>query len=141
VADPVSWLLISTGWDVVAADGSKAAEVDEVLGDRTADIFDGLAVSTSALGKPRYLPAEAVTAITEGRVSVSLARDEIAALDEYLMPATSLEVEPSSHGGTSESIRAEARKLEGEALAPVHSHERPVGIWRRIVLYFRRQER
>ena len=32
------------------------------------DIFNGLAVSTSLLGKPKYVPAERIAALTEGRI-------------------------------------------------------------------------
>jgi hypothetical protein len=38
----VSWFSIRPGWKVFAADGSKAGEVDEVVGDEESDIFDGL---------------------------------------------------------------------------------------------------
>src|SRR5437667_12142059 len=68
VADPVSWLMIRGGWKVVAADGSEVGEVDEVAGDDTEDIFDGLAIATSSFGKPRYVPAEQVAGITQGVV-------------------------------------------------------------------------
>ena len=44
MADPVSWLLIEPGWEVVDADGERIGKVDEVLGEREADIWDGLTV-------------------------------------------------------------------------------------------------
>ena len=88
MADPVSWLMIETGWKVLAADGSEVGEVDEVAGDDTEDIFDGLAIATTALGKPRYVPAEQVTQITDGVVHLSLTPEQVSALGEYLEPAT-----------------------------------------------------
>ena len=72
MGDPVSWLMIEPGWKVYASDGTELGQVDEVTGDDNADIFDGLAVAASALGKPKYVPAENVTTITEGRVDLSL---------------------------------------------------------------------
>jgi hypothetical protein len=36
---------------VLAADGGELGEIDEVAGDDNEDIFDGLAVATSALAK------------------------------------------------------------------------------------------
>jgi len=54
-ADPVSWLMIRPGWDVYGADGTKVGEVDEVAGDDTVDIFDGLAIASSALAKPQWI--------------------------------------------------------------------------------------
>ena len=70
--DPVSWLLVEKGWDVVGRDGETIGTVDEVLGDEEADIFNGLAVSPGLLGRARYVPAERVTRIVEGRVELDL---------------------------------------------------------------------
>src|SRR2546421_3103051 len=138
MADPVSWLMIRTGWDVLAADGAKVGEVDEVAGDDTADIFDGLAIATGALGKPRYVPAEQVAEITDGDVRLSITKEQVEQLGEYLEPATSAKIEPESKGGIGESLGAEIREVEGEILAPIQRHEHSMNIWRRIAFFFRR---
>jgi hypothetical protein len=138
MADPVSWLMIEAGWDVVAADGTKVGEVDEVAGDDSQDIFNGLAVATSAFGKPCYVPAEQVAGITEGTVRLSLTRDQVDALPAYLEPATSLEIEPESKGGFAESLGADLRELESDAVAPIQKHEHPMNFWRRLAFFFRR---
>jgi hypothetical protein len=130
--------MIRPGWKVYAADGTEVGAVDEVAGDDNVDIFDGLAVATSALAKPKYVPSESVTTITEGRVDLSLTRAEFDGTSEFLEPATSAEIEPDDHRGPGESIGAEARKLEGEAFAPTQKHEHSMNIWRRIAFYFRR---
>jgi len=137
VADPVSWLLIEAGWKVLAADGSEVGKVDEVTGDSGADIFDGLAIATSALGQPRYVPAEQVAEIVEGSVWLKLSPEQVERLGEYLEPATSAQIEAANKSGMGEGIRGELRKLEGKTLAPTE-HERPLTIWRRIRLFFRR---
>ncbi len=129
--------MIDAGWKVLAADGSEVGKVDEVTGDSNADIFDGLAIATSALGKPRYVPSEQVAEIVEGTVRLKLSPEQVEALDEYLEPATSAEIEADNKGGTGEAIRGEVRKLEEKTLAPTE-HERPLTFWRRIRLYFRR---
>lgn len=67
-ADPVSYLLIEQGWDVVGSDGSRVGNVEEVLADLDADIFDGLTVNPGLTKTPRYVPAERVAEILEGRV-------------------------------------------------------------------------
>ena len=139
VADPVSWLMIRPGWKVYASDASEVGEVDEVAGDDTADIFDGLAIATSALGKPRYLPAEQVASITEGEVHLSITSRQVEELGEYLEPATTAEIEPDSKSGVGEKLAAEARELEGKAFAPIQRHEHPMNIWRRIAFFFRRK--
>ena len=82
MGDPVSWLLVDAGWEVVDRDGGHVGDVHRVLGDYEKDIFDGLAVHTSLLGKPRYVPSERVTHIIEGRVETDLAPGEVERLEE-----------------------------------------------------------
>lgn len=136
--DPVSWLLIRPGWKVTTSDGGEYGEVDEVAGDENSDIFHGLAVATSALAKPRFVPAEDVAEITDGVVRLSLTAGEAAALGEYLEPASSEIVEPDSKGGAGEAIAAEAREVEGELFAPTQRHEHSMNIWRRLAFFVRR---
>ena len=83
MADPVSWFLIAEGWEVVDRDGGGIGRVEEVLADEEKDIFDGLAVGTKLLGRPRYVPAERVTTIVDRRVGTDLAADEAARLRVY----------------------------------------------------------
>ena len=141
MADPVSWLLIRPGWKVLASDGSEVGEVDEIAGDDSEDIFDGLAIATSAFGKPRYVPAEQVGRITDGVVHLSLTRAEVEQLGEYLEPATSAEIEPDSNGGAGATLAADARELEGKVFAPIQRHEHSMNVWRRIAFFFRRRFR
>ena len=132
MGDPVSWRMIKPGWKVEAADGSPVGEVDEITGDDSADIFDGLAVATSALGRPRYVPAEQVAEVREGTVTLSLGPDQVAALEEYLLPPTSLEVEPGGGGGLLAGAEAEARELAGGLVQPVRSGATRLGLLDRI---------
>ena len=138
MGDPVSWLMIRPGWKVYAVDGTEVGAVDEVAGDDGADIFDGLAIATSALGKPKYVPAESVGPITEGRIELTLTKEQVDALGEFLEPATSAEIEADDQRGIGEGIGAEARELEGKAIHPVE-HQRSIGLIRRIYLLFRRK--
>ena len=55
----------------------------EVVGDSSKDIFNGLSVTPGLLRTARYLPAERVGTITEGRVEVDLDADEFDRLDEH----------------------------------------------------------
>jgi uncharacterized protein YrrD len=68
MADPVSWLLVEPGWQVVDAQGEDIGRVHEVLGDTDSDIFDGLQVSSGLLGRRHYVPAESIDEIVEGTV-------------------------------------------------------------------------
>jgi len=131
--------MIRPGWKVLAADGVEVGEVDEVAGDEQQDIFDGLAVAESPLGKPRYVPAEQVAEITQGTVRLSITSERARQLGEYLEPATSAEIEPDSKGGFSEGVRAEARELEGDVLAPTQRHEHSMNIWRRVGFAIKRR--
>jgi hypothetical protein len=83
VADPVSWLVIEPGWSVVAADGTEIGKVEELVGDTGKDIFNGLSVSTGFLGRPKYVPAERVSRITDGRVELDLPANAIGDLDDH----------------------------------------------------------
>ena len=83
MTEPVSWMLIEAGWKVVARDGAEVGSVHEVIGDSGADIFNGLAVSPGRLRGSRYVPAESVAVIVEGRVELDLDESEFKRLDEH----------------------------------------------------------
>jgi ribosomal 30S subunit maturation factor RimM len=65
MADPVSWLMIEPGWEVVDASGNRIGKVDEVIGEGEVDIWDGLTVSGE------YVPSEHVAQIVEGRITLN----------------------------------------------------------------------
>lgn len=90
--DPVSWLVIEPGWKVVASDGEHLGSVHEVIGDTGKDIFNGLAVSPGLLKSSKYVPAERVAQIVEGRVHLDLTADEFDRLDEHAEQPTSAEI-------------------------------------------------
>ena len=92
MADPVSWYLIEQGWKVAGSDGEELGKVEETVGDSTHDIFDGLTVGTGLLSKPRYVPAELVGEIVEGRVTLTIDKAGFERLDEYREPPTSEQV-------------------------------------------------
>lgn len=93
--DPVSWFLIERGWEVEGSDGAKLGTVEEVLGDSTHDIFDGLSVATGLLGKPRYLPAELVDEIVDGCVRLSIDGDGFERLDAHEPPPPAEQIRPA----------------------------------------------
>lgn len=83
MTDPVAWLMIEHGWDVVSSGGEKIGHVDEVLGDTATDIFSGLNVSAGLFKGKRYVPAERIAAIYEGRVELDLDAATLGRLDEH----------------------------------------------------------
>ena len=86
MADPTSWLMVEPGYPVAAPDGEEIGKVDQVLGDDTADIFDGLAIATGLTGKPKYVPSELVASIDTDAVRLTIGQDELESLDEYTPP-------------------------------------------------------
>ena len=122
--DPVSWFLIEEGWKVVDSAGEVVGAVDEVVGDSSKDIFNGLAISTTVLGRPRYVPAEKVGTITEGHVELQLTKADVERLEEFKEPPTSAEILPEGAGFL--------RRTEAAVEAPVHSGPQRENIWRRL---------
>jgi hypothetical protein len=89
VADPVSWMMIEPGWTVVDANGETVGRIDEVVGDESVDIFNGLKVLTGLLGAPKYVPAEQVGEIVEGRVTLQLTKQQLEDLEHSDQPPPS----------------------------------------------------
>ncbi len=81
--DPVSWLMIESGWKVIASDGTDVGKVEEIVGDTGKDIFNGLSISTGLMSKPKYVAAERVRTITEGTVELDLPADAVDNLDDH----------------------------------------------------------
>ena len=92
MADPVSWYLIEQGWEVVGSDGESIGKVEETVGDSTHDIFDSLTVGTGLLSRPRYVPAELVGEIVEGRVALTIDKQRFDRLG-YKEPPPTEEIE------------------------------------------------
>jgi uncharacterized protein YrrD len=93
-ADPTSWLMIEPGWKVIATDGTEVGKVEEIVGDTGSDIFNGLAISTSLLSKPKYVPAERVRAITDGQVELDLETDALDDLENHELQPPSEQFRP-----------------------------------------------
>jgi Uncharacterized protein conserved in bacteria (DUF2171) len=130
MADPVSWFMIEPGWKVVDAEGESVGSVDEIIGDSSQDIFNGLAVSTTFLGKPRYVAAEEVAGITEGTIRLKLPKEQVERLGEYEEPPTTAEILPDDAGLLT--------RAEAAVEAPTHRREQSMNVWRRLWLGLRR---
>ena len=122
--DPVSWLMIEPGWKVVDAQGDEVGSVDELVGDSSNDIFNGLSISTRLLGKPRYVPSEQVGTITPGHVHLKLTKDQVEHLGEFEEPPTSAEILPDGAGAV--------RRAEAAVEAPIHSHRERLNFLTRV---------
>ena len=124
MSDPVSWFLIEPGWKVMDASGEEIGSVDEIVGDSSDDIFNGLSVSTSLLGRPRYIPSEQVGSITEGRVQLTIGKEQVDKLSEYEEAPTSAEILPDEAGAV--------HRAEASVEAPIHAHEQRLNLLTRM---------
>lgn len=88
-SDPVSWLVIEPGWEVIASDGAQVGTVQETVGDTGTDIFNGLAVSPGLLKTTRYVPSEVVGRIEDGRVHLTISHGDFDALGAHDEPPPS----------------------------------------------------
>jgi hypothetical protein len=86
VTDPVSWLQIEQGWNVVSSDGVSVGVVAQVEGDKQSDIFDGLAVESRQPARILYVPGEQVGAIHPGEVTLKIGSADTAALETFQAP-------------------------------------------------------
>jgi uncharacterized protein DUF2171 len=128
--DPLSWFVIEPGWKVVDSQGEEVGSVDEVVGDSSDDIFNGLSVSPSLLGRPRYVPSEQVGTITQGRVQLKLTKDQIGHLGEFEEPPTTAEILPDRAGAV--------RRAEAAVEAPLHPHRERLTFLTRVTHALRR---
>ena len=86
MADPVSWLQIEQGWNIVTSDGVIVGTVAQVEGDKQADIFDGLAFESRQPPQIRYVPGEQVGAIYPGEVTLKISSADIGTLEPFHAP-------------------------------------------------------
>ncbi|MHB8469612.1 MAG: hypothetical protein ACYDCH_07655 [Gaiellaceae bacterium] len=86
MTDPVSWLQIEQGWEVVTSDDLAVGMVAQVEGDKHDDIFDGLAVESGQPTRILYVPGEQVGAIYPGRVTLKIASSETGTLAPFRAP-------------------------------------------------------
>ncbi|HET8607083.1 MAG TPA: PRC-barrel domain-containing protein [Gaiellaceae bacterium] len=126
--EPVSWLMIKPGWTVAGSDGEEIGRVSEVIGDSTHDIWDGLAVASGMLARPKYVAAEQVGSIVDGTVTLAMTQAQFEALGEYEEPPTSAEIEPEK--------ASVVTRAEGWVEAPERDRPEHMSIARRILHWF-----
>ena len=79
MSDPVSWLLVRRGWQVVSSDGVAVGRIGAVRGEPVKDIFDGVVVRAKS-ASPRYIPAESIERIVSDDVVLRLSAAEFEAV-------------------------------------------------------------
>src|ERR671910_633937 len=97
LGDPSSYLSLKEGAPVYSCDGEKVGEVEHVLADPDADIFDGVVLDTSVLpGGRRFVDAEAVEEIFERGVLLKLDPTQAERLPEPSANPAAMEENPAA---------------------------------------------
>lgn len=79
MSEPVSWLLIRRGWQVVASDGTVLGHIGAVRGEPAKSIFNGIVVRVNS-APPRYIPSDLVSEIVSGQITLKLSAEEFEAV-------------------------------------------------------------
>ena len=112
LGQPSSYLSLGAGLPVYSCDGEKVGEVEHVLADPDADIFDGLILDTSVLpGGHRFVDAPEVEEIFERGVLLKLDRSAADGLPEPSENPASLEVSPDDvAAGDEDKLKRKLRR-------------------------------
>ena len=127
--DPVSWLVIEPGWEVVGSDGGEIGKVDEIVGDDTEDIFNGLAIVSGLFDKARYVPSEIVGEIVQRTILAAAAET----LEEFEEPPASIQILPEK--------ASVVERLEGTTIDRVHADKDRVSFWRKLRVWLAGRDR
>src|SRR4051812_48915862 len=75
---PIAYIALEEGTPVYDTTGDQVGVVEHVLGDMTADVFDGLIVHTKPLpGKHLFADVDQIAELRERGVVLSVGRDEL----------------------------------------------------------------
>ncbi|MFL5894722.1 MAG: PRC-barrel domain-containing protein [Thermoleophilaceae bacterium] len=81
---PISYLVLSSGADVISSDGERLGVVKRVLADKPANIFDGILIDVrTGPGGLRFVDAPEVAEIYERAVVLTLTAEEAQALRKH----------------------------------------------------------
>jgi hypothetical protein len=95
LGNPISYLVLADGTPVLASDGQEVGQVEHVLADPDADVFDGVIVDMRAgPGGHRFADADLVDAIHERGVVLALDAEAAARLPEPAENPATLSADP-----------------------------------------------
>jgi hypothetical protein len=117
---PSSYAALKRGVHVFSRDGDKLGEVQYVLADPEADVFDGIVLDTSGLpGGLRFADASQVAEINERGVILSLSSTDAEQLPEPSENPGAIEVtgvEDVDRSELSEKLRRAWETISGEGV-------------------------
>ena len=95
VGEPISYLSLQAGTEVVSSDEDVVGKVEHVLADPESDIFDGLVIDVQlGPGGLHFVDAEQVSEICERGVVLGMGSDQVEALPKPTPAPATME----SHG-------------------------------------------
>src|SRR5436190_21355380 len=93
----LAWTDVQEGWRVLASDGSDVGKVEQCVGDREADVFEGFEVDVQVMGPDRFVSFEHVVGIAEGHIRLDLTPEQVHALPEqHEVPSLEISGEKAS---------------------------------------------
>ena len=93
--EPISYVVLEAGTDVVSSDGTVVAKLQHVLADEEEDVFDGIVIDARlGPGGSHFVDADKVAAIYERAVVLNVPGSEI----ENLPRPTPAPAVMESHG-------------------------------------------
>jgi hypothetical protein len=120
LGSPSSYLVLEPGVDVFSSDGEKLGEVQHVLADADADVFDGIVIDVSWLpGALRFADALQVAQIYERGVVLGLSSADAEHLPEPSENPGMIEVtgvEDVDRSELQEKLRRAWEVISGEGL-------------------------
>jgi hypothetical protein len=117
LGDPVSYLVVPQGADVVSSDGHKVGTVEHVLSVPEADVFDGVIVDMRAgPGGHRFADADQIAACYERGVVLTLNRNAAEKLPEPSQNPATMETDPddTTPDGLSDKLKRAWDYLSGK---------------------------
>src|SRR5690349_21144895 len=103
--EPIAWLALEPGGEVICAGGERVGTVEHVLGDAEADIFDGLVIDAGGM---RFVDAPEVAEIRDRAVRLTITADQVERLPEPSANPAVIE----NHGAEDAPPGALHRKLQ-----------------------------
>jgi uncharacterized protein YrrD len=114
LGNPVSYLVLPEGADVMSSDGHKVGTVEHVLAVPEADVFDGVIVDMRAgPGGHRFADADQIAACYERGVVLTLDRDAAEQLPEPSKNPAAMEADDLTPGGLDDKLRRAWDYLSG----------------------------
>jgi uncharacterized protein YrrD len=112
LGEPSSYLSLKEGARVYSCDGEGLGEVEHVLAEPDADIFDGLVLDTSVLpGGQRFVDADQVEEIFDRGVLLKLDRKAAERLPEPSENPAALELSPDDVAqGDEDALKRKLRR-------------------------------